>query len=57
MSLSSAALDRYRARPGTFVADARRRARRAGLDHVLVTAGPGAIDGALRDLVGGGWVR
>ena len=57
VSLSSAALERYRARSGTFVAEARRRARRAGLDHVLVTAGPDSIDGALRDLVGEGWVR
>jgi hypothetical protein len=57
VSLSSAALERYRTRSSTFVAEARRRARRAGLDHVLVTAGPDSVDRALRDLVGEGWVR
>jgi uncharacterized protein (DUF58 family) len=57
VSLSQAALDRYRARTTGFVAEARRRARRSGLDHLLVTARPGAVDQAVGDLVGEGWVR
>lgn len=57
VSLSDAALDRYRSRVTDFLADAARRAQRAGLDHVTVVAGEHSIDRALRDLVGSGWLR
>jgi len=57
VSMGQAVLERYRTRAAGFVADAARRAHRSGMDHVLVTARPGAIDQALRSMVGEGWVR
>jgi uncharacterized protein (DUF58 family) len=57
VSVSDAALDRYRTRVDEFIAEAAARTRRAGMDHILVPATPGAADDALRALVAGGWVR
>ena len=57
VSVSDAALERYRERVGRFLGDAAARSQRAGMDYVAVRAVPGAVDGALRDLVSGGWVR
>ncbi|MBA2336639.1 MAG: DUF58 domain-containing protein [Acidimicrobiia bacterium] len=57
VSMGQAVMERYRTRATGFVAEAGRRARRAGMDHVLVTARPGAVEEALRAMVGKGWVR
>lgn len=57
VSMSEAALRRYRERARDFVAEAAVRARRSGMEHVLVVAGEGAEAAALRDLVGTGWTR
>lgn len=57
VSMGQAALDRYRTRTGGFISDAARRARRAGMDHILVTAEPDAVDRTLRALFGEGWIR
>lgn len=57
VSVSDAALDRYRTRVEDFIAEAARRTRRAGMDHILVPARSGAAEEALRSLVSEGWVR
>jgi uncharacterized protein (DUF58 family) len=57
VSISGDAADRYRERIRRFLAEAAGRARRAGMDYVLVTAQPGAVDDALRGLVATGLVR
>ena len=57
VSISGDAADRYRARMRDFLDEAAGRARRSGMDHVLVIAQPGAIETALRDLVGVGLMR
>ncbi len=51
VSFSGDAAARYRARLDAFVADAARRARRSGMDHVLVVADDAAFDATLRSLV------
>jgi len=57
VSISGDAADRYRSRLDEFLAEAAGRARRVGMDHILVTAEPGAVDRALLDLVAAGVVR
>ena len=57
VSLSGDAVSRYRERADGFVAEVARRSLRAGMDHVLVIADEGALDTALRDLVGKGTFR
>ena len=57
VSISGDAADRYRERIRRFLDEAAGRARRVGMDHILVVAQPGAVDAALRDLVATGMVR
>jgi uncharacterized protein (DUF58 family) len=57
VSVSDAAMDRYRARMGEFLAGARLRARRVGMEHVVVPARAGAVEDSLRALVTAGMVR
>jgi uncharacterized protein (DUF58 family) len=57
VSISGDAVERYRERMAAFLDEAGGRARRVGMEHVLVTAEAGAIDAALRDLVAVGMVR
>jgi hypothetical protein len=57
VSISGDAADRYRSRLEALLAEAAGRARRVGMDYLLVTAAPGAVDRALLDLVAAGVVR
>jgi len=57
VSVSDAALERYRKRLTRFRQDAAARTKRAGMDYVAVRAAPDALDLTLRHLVAGGWVR
>lgn len=50
VSASQEVMDRYREAVESFATDAARRSRRAGLDYVLVEAGPGAEERALEGL-------
>jgi uncharacterized protein (DUF58 family) len=54
VSISEAAMSRYRERMQSFVAEASARARRSGMDYVTVLAGPEALTAALRELVAAG---
>ncbi|HEX9645605.1 MAG TPA: DUF58 domain-containing protein [Acidimicrobiia bacterium] len=57
VSLSDDAVKRYRARMASFLEEAAGRARRAGMDHILVPARPDALQATLRELVTAGVVR
>lgn len=57
VSMSGDAVDRYKERMQGFVGDAAKRCRRVGLEYVLATAQPGAVEHALRAMVSGGVVR
>lgn len=57
VSVTDAAVARYRARLDAFVADAARRARRVRMEHITVVARPGALEETLRALVATGVVR
>lgn len=57
VSTSADTLSTYRSTLETFVADAAGRARRAGLDYLLVEARPDAPDRALAALLNSGTVR
>jgi hypothetical protein len=57
ISTSEEAMSRYRSSLDGFVTAAAGRARRAGLDYLLVEAGVDAADTALRALLSAGVVR
>jgi uncharacterized protein (DUF58 family) len=57
VSVSDAAVARYRQRMDAFQADAARRARRVRMEYIRVLARPEALEGALRELVAAGVVR
>ncbi len=57
LSTSEEAFAAYRATRDAFLADAARRARRNGLDYVLIPAGAGALQRLVGDLAAAGAVR
>ncbi len=57
LSTSDDAYAAYRAARDAFLADAARRARRNGLDYVLIPAGPDALDRLVGGLAAAGAVR
>jgi uncharacterized protein (DUF58 family) len=57
VSTSTATLDAYRSGLDEFVSGAAARARRAGLDYLLVEAGSDVVDTALTSLLSSGAVR
>ncbi|MGD2051964.1 MAG: DUF58 domain-containing protein [Acidimicrobiia bacterium] len=57
VSVTDAAMARYRERLDGFVAEAALRARRVRMDHVTVVARPGALEATLGALVASGVVR
>lgn len=56
VSLDAAAVDAYHARLDRFLTDSRDRARRRGLDHLLVEAGPDPVETLIAGLAGRGVV-
>jgi uncharacterized protein (DUF58 family) len=57
VSVTDAAVARYRERLDGFVANAALRARRVRMEHVMVVARPGVLEETLRALVASGVVR
>lgn len=57
VSMDGRAVSRYRERLDSFITEARARARRAGMDYVLVPAGPNAAEPAIKALIEAGAVR
>jgi hypothetical protein len=57
VSMSRDAESRYREKLDEFLAEAARRARRSGLDYLLVPAGPDAPSVVLRGMVEAGVLR